>query len=409
MDNRRYYGLDALRSSMMLLGIVLHGASFYLVEKPPGMPVPTDRNNAHVFDLIFNFIHQFRMPMFFLMSGFFASLLIDKRGMWGTYKNRAARVLAPLLVSMVTILPLAGLFAADFMLSARFGTHHLLPDRLESRILDREIGEALVAAGAPVGHVPLLHLWFLYYLCFFYLLVPLCRLLVWLSRPYEAELRRLGSTPITAVLFSLFTALSLWPFRGGQGIEGVAFLTPHVPSLIYFGMFFVCGYVFHAYREILYAAQRHVLLFAVAASILFPLSQVMGHLDRADPGQWGYTHLMAVLVHGLSIWALIYLLIGVTQRFLDYESPWILYVSQSSYWVYLTHLPVICLAAWWMVQYDLPATFKFLCVCSFTTIVCFITYHYVVQKTWISVFLNGKRFSMNWPWQDQPLESGGDR
>ena len=30
MDDRRYYGLDALRGATMMLGIVLHGATRYL-------------------------------------------------------------------------------------------------------------------------------------------------------------------------------------------------------------------------------------------------------------------------------------------------------------------------------------------------------------------------------------------
>jgi hypothetical protein len=30
MDERRYFGLDALRGRMMMLGVVLHGAMLYL-------------------------------------------------------------------------------------------------------------------------------------------------------------------------------------------------------------------------------------------------------------------------------------------------------------------------------------------------------------------------------------------
>ena len=70
MDDRRYYGLDALRGAMMMLGIVLHGATFYLVVPPASMPIPTDRNNAYVFDLLFHFIHSFSMPTFFFLAGF---------------------------------------------------------------------------------------------------------------------------------------------------------------------------------------------------------------------------------------------------------------------------------------------------------------------------------------------------
>ena len=100
---------------------MLHGATFYLVSPPTTMPIPTDRNNAYLFDLLFHFIHSFRMPTFFVLAGFFTALLIEKRGLWGPYKNRAARVLAPFLAGLVTVLPLAGLFMFDFMLSVRFG------------------------------------------------------------------------------------------------------------------------------------------------------------------------------------------------------------------------------------------------------------------------------------------------
>ena len=32
---------------------------------------------------------------------------------------------------------------------------------------------------------------------------------------------------------------------------------------------------------------------------------------------------------------------------------------------------------------------------------CFVSYHYGVQRTWVSVFLNGKRFDLDWPWRMQ--------
>ena len=71
-DERRYYGLDALRGGMMMLGIVLHAAEFYIAAPPPALPMPTDRNTSYVFDLVFHFIHSFRMPTFFVLAGFFA-------------------------------------------------------------------------------------------------------------------------------------------------------------------------------------------------------------------------------------------------------------------------------------------------------------------------------------------------
>ena len=394
MDDRRYYGLDALRGGMMMLGIILHGATMYLASPPPAMPITTDPNHSHVFDFLFDFIHSFRMPTFFVLAGFFTSLLVEKRGVWGTYKNRAKRILAPLLAGMVTVLPLSMLFLVDFTLSVKFGSHNVLPDQGELRKYSQE----LLAAGLPADQVFLGHLWFLYYLCYFYLLIPACRWLVKSTLPIEQKLRKWSKSPLALVVFSAGTAATLWPFRGGQVHEGFLFLTPHLPSLAYYGSFFVLGYLFHFYRDFLQGLTRYVAGSAVLALVLFPASLYLSHLEYSDPAPAWSIHLAAVVVHGLCTWSLIYLCIGSALRFFDYESPWILYTSQSSYWVFLVHLPVVGIAAWWLVQYDLPAVVKFAGVVAFTTLVCFATYHYWVQRTWVSDFLNGRRFDLNWPW-----------
>ena len=381
----------------MLLGIVLHGANLYLAAPPPAFPFPTDRNNAYVFDLLFFFIHSFRMPTFFVLAGFFASLLVEKRGLWGTYKNRASRILAPLLVAIVTILPVTGLFMLDFLLSARFGTHNLVPDRAELA----KFGEELIAAGHPAREPMAGHLWFLYYLLYFYLLIPVCQFMARRARRAESRVNAVLAAPATLVLLALYTAATLWPYHGGQVLEGFIFFRPHIPSLIYYGSFFVFGYLFHHFPAILKTFSRHVTAYAWLGLVLFPLSLYVSHLEYlagGSPGFW--IHLAAVVANGLCTWALIYLFIGCALRFFDYEATWILYASQSSYWVFLVHMPLICLAGWWLVQYDFPAVLKFLLATGFTTLVCFVTYHYWVQNTWVSDFLNGRRFNLAWPWLD---------
>lgn len=383
----------------MMLGIVLHGAMLYLASPPPTMPIPTDRNNAYVFDIVFDFIHSFRMPTFFVLAGFFTSLLVEKRSVWGTYKDRARRVLAPLAAGIVTILPVTGLFMLDFMLGARFGTHDLIPD-LEAL---NALREEMAAKGVPVGRPMLGHLWFLYYLCFFYLLIPVCRFLVRRSLRFEDRFKRWLVSPFLLAAFALYTAGTLWPFHGGQVHEGFIYFKPHLPSLIYYGSFFVLGYVFHHYRDFLHALARNVPLWAVLAAILFPLAQYVSHLDNSSHGANLALHLVAVLANGLCTWTLIYLFLGSAQRFFDRNSPWIVYVSQSSYWVFLVHMPLVYFAGWWLLQFDFPAALKFLFVCGFTAVAAFVTFHYWVQKTWISDFLHGRRFDLNWPWLESSL------
>ena len=397
-DERRYYGLDALRGGMMMLGIVLHAAEFYLAAPPPALPMPTDRNTSYVFDLLFHFIHSFRMPTFFVLAGFFASLLVDKRGIWGTYKNRAARILGPFLAGLVTVVPLSVLFFFDLMLALRFGTHQWIPNLTNLEIL----GGELRAKGIPAGEPSPLHLWFLYYLLYFYLLVPLC---AWLARatatPGQGVRGFLASRAVVIAL-GLYTAATLWPYHGAQVHEGFIFFKPHVPSLVYYGSFFVFGYLLHQHRALLGSFARHLRWCATLAVFLFPVSLYLSYLENSGAQPFLAVHLAAVVAHGICTWALVYAFIGAALRHFDHESPWILYVSQSSYWVFIVHMPIVIFACWWLLQYDVAAEVKFLAAVGFTTVLCFGSYHYLVQRTWVSVFLNGKRFDLDWPWRKHP-------
>src|SRR5205085_7417442 len=98
-------------------------------------------------------------------------------------------------------------------------------------------------------------------------------------------------------------------------------------------------------------------------------------LEYAHPGSAGH-HLLAVVLHGFCSWSLIWLLVGVALRFFDRPTSWALYTSQSSYWVYLLHLPVICMVGWLLAPVDVSALVKFSVVGGVTSVVCFTTYHY---------------------------------
>ena len=97
----RRYDLDALRAAAMLLGIVLHaGLSF--VSFP--WPVQDTQQNE-VFWLLFAAIHGFRMPVFFVLSGFFTAMLWRGRGLKALLSHRFRRVLLPFLLGLVTVIP----------------------------------------------------------------------------------------------------------------------------------------------------------------------------------------------------------------------------------------------------------------------------------------------------------------
>ncbi len=93
--------LDALRAGAMLLGIVLHASlSFF-----PSYWMVTDTRQNDIFGIVFSAIHGFRMPLFFVMSGYFSAMLLHRRGRGALIKHRFRRVFLPLLLGMVTIVP----------------------------------------------------------------------------------------------------------------------------------------------------------------------------------------------------------------------------------------------------------------------------------------------------------------
>ncbi|MFN3192352.1 MAG: acyltransferase family protein [Aureliella sp.] len=97
----RFHDLDALRAGAMLLGIVLHAAlSFGTIPWPV-----KDSIQSETYDYLFECIHGFRMPLFFMLSGFFTAMLWRKRGLSGLVRQRGYRIGIPLFVSCLTIIP----------------------------------------------------------------------------------------------------------------------------------------------------------------------------------------------------------------------------------------------------------------------------------------------------------------
>ena len=102
----RRHDLDALRAFAMLLGIVLHAALAFV----PGAWVVSDASvegDGTPYAILVTAIHGFRMPVFFLMSGFFTAMLWRQRGLQALVTHRARRVLLPLVVAMIVVVPLS--------------------------------------------------------------------------------------------------------------------------------------------------------------------------------------------------------------------------------------------------------------------------------------------------------------
>src|SRR6218665_1535574 len=93
--DERLHGLDALRAIALLLGGVLYSVMSFIASPVIPIWIVADNDPSAVMAVVFFFTHLFRMAAFFLIAGYFAHLLLERRGTWGFVKNRAIRIAAP--------------------------------------------------------------------------------------------------------------------------------------------------------------------------------------------------------------------------------------------------------------------------------------------------------------------------
>ena len=83
----------------MLLGIGLHAAIPFVPWRDD------DETGVWLLDVFVGFVHGFRMPLFFIVSGFFTAMLWRRRGLRSLIRHRLRRVGLPLMIGCFTIIP----------------------------------------------------------------------------------------------------------------------------------------------------------------------------------------------------------------------------------------------------------------------------------------------------------------
>jgi glucan biosynthesis protein C len=155
----RFHYMDNLRALAMLSGVLFHAALAYSPLAHAYVPT-ADRGQSEAVDACLWFLHLFRMPLFFVVAGFFAALLVDRRGLAGLFRNRLRRIALPFVVFWPLVY-----YALDYStMHAAMNVQHPSP-------LLALIRQYAQGTGVPAHMPTTAHLWFLYYLMFFYVLV----------------------------------------------------------------------------------------------------------------------------------------------------------------------------------------------------------------------------------------------
>jgi len=530
---RRYHDLDALRATAMLMGIGLHAMMSFITMSPTISPIQDVHQHPLVYGVLMDAIHGFRMPLFFLVSGFFTTMMWRKRGAAGLIQHRAIRIGGPLLLGMFTIIPALWVVmitgSTSIWSAVSEGDSHYVRRYIDSggeldlHLTGQVLGEGatplhlavsqshvevvdmlleagadvdavtrkvvgtqarlstplhwaaeagqtqltanLIQAGADVnrvdanGNTPLdfareesneelvillsdagavsgealpsdavaraeaavddvrpadhdyltewilqssglaqvgallvfaplfMHLWFLYYLLWlvagFVVVAGLGRALR-LRGPPDWLLRR-------PVVWFWIVPLTLLPqLLMGQtcGPDTATGLVPWPPTLAYYAIFFGFGAVCYGRPEVEQQWSAGWIRCFIVAIVILPFGIMAIRWRGYDFTQY---HVIASVVAACYAWLMVFGSIGLFLRFFASENDRVRYLSDSAYWLYLMHLPVVMWMQSWVATWALPSVLKLTLICFLTTVVLLVTYEAFVRYTPIGTLLNGKK------------------
>jgi glucans biosynthesis protein C len=355
----------------MMLGLFFHGAISFLSASPPFGWAIRDRSTSIVVDVLVFICHTFRMPVFFLLAGFFGRLLHEKLGTDGFLRHRARRLLIPFVAAL-------GPLMASLFLLWKWG------DARQPQAVRISIETVPLAPG---------HLWFLYYLTMILAgLTIAARIGAKLpTGGVDRLIRGAVRFRLAVFLLAIPTALTLHPMEFLSADTPLSFI-PQPRILAYYFVFAAFGWMLHRQDRLIEEFGKALWLpLLVALATLVPLGLVLERVVTKTPfdppaARWGALYLGALFG-----WSLVILFLGAFVRWGAQPRPWVAYLSDSSYWCYLVHLPIV--VAMQIVVADLPwpGLLKYAIVMTATVAACLGSYHAFVRTTFIGAALNGPR------------------
>lgn len=383
----RYHAFDALRGTAMFLVIGLHAALAYVERDIPGVLwCVRDAPTLPAFDWFCWWTMGVSNPLYFTIAGFFAVGLYNSRGLRGFLSNRAGRVLVPFVAGVVTVLPATFVaWACGWAVSGRCTWWQVL----KLRFRDPAIQSERLGSG---------HLWFLEYLILMLAAYGLYRWWADRRKPGRDALGTLAdralASPWLPLLLAVPSTALLWISRNRLGIDAVldrhnSFLI-RPEKMLHYASFFLIGVgLYRSRHDLGRLSKTGPLYLALSVPVFAGRAWLLGR-DWTSPLA-GAPALALAMLGALFSWLAVFGFIGVALRLFRRSSPTIRYLADSSYWIYLVHMPILGLIQVNLYRVPGHALWKFPIVLAGTLAIGFASYQTLVRHSAIGTGLHGRR------------------
>ena len=358
----RFHNLDFLRAFAMMMGLVIHAPILFTM---PDVARDFQIENIPALEswgwLVMGFISNWRMPLFFLLSGFFAVLVIEKKGNAYFIKDRIIRI-------GITCL----LFSAFY------------------DILDGSVDFTTA------------HLWFLYELLIFVLFFSLLyKLQVFKNLVYQTCspkifsvicLWLIATVPLAHILNNSFNPYALMPSE--------TFFSLKPGNLVYYFSYFLLGVLLYSNQQIFskLSENKTITILGILSVLAYFAQVYAGSLLFSEVEDIRYTRylkfdpiliLFSAFVRGINtiLWCLFF--IGLASKFIQSGSATLRWFVELSYPIYIVHVIPLPIISAGLYEAGLSQISNFLLTIVIGFIVCIFLYYIFIKFTPVNWLLNG--------------------
>jgi peptidoglycan/LPS O-acetylase OafA/YrhL len=392
--------LDSMRVFATVAVVFYHAGLAYLTRPMRLTLWPVyDASHHSSVDYFVYWVNAFAMPLFFMAAGVSAPSGIESRGLRVFLTHRVKRLLRPMVVgSFLLLLMCYQIWGYGLMRRGIIDLDNIMSWRFPPRVAWHLYG--------------LGHFWFLEYL----FLVCVIWGVGWTV--FQALSARLGGGETLPVLVDRALAS---PWRGLWLALPTAIIflldtdtiirvdnriLPNGLRLLHYTYFFLAGgWLSRVPEPKKTLGPLGPTYLALSGLVFAAMSPFL--MDLAAAPLQGPERIAMALLGASFSWLFVLGCLGTLLRLVEGKGPVMRYLSESSFWVYLFHLPIVALMQMVLEGLRMPCLVKLPLIGSISLALSLVTYELSIRYSFLGEWINGARKrTARWGWRGLGPEFG---